>query len=67
MNFNFKHISDSARLDKKGKTHQGRIVYGASCLWGELSVGRAVHGASCSWGELSWGRVVTGQVVMGRV
>ncbi len=45
----------------------GRVVYGASCLWGELSLGRVVHGASCPWGELSMGRVVVGRVLMGRV
>jgi hypothetical protein len=60
VNFDFKHISDSARLDKKGKTHQGRIVYGARCLWGEMSMGRAVRWASCPWGELSMGRAVMG-------
>jgi hypothetical protein len=38
----------------------GRVVHGASCPWGELSLGRVVHGASCPWGELSMGRVVPG-------
>jgi hypothetical protein len=45
----------------------GRVVHGASCPWGELSLGRVVHGASCLWGELSMGRVVVGRVLMGRV
>jgi hypothetical protein len=50
----------------------GRVVRGASCLWGELSwgelsMGRVVHGASCPWGELSLGRDVLGRVLMGRV
>jgi hypothetical protein len=45
----------------------GRVVYGASCPWGELSMGRVVHGASCLWGELSMGRVVVGRFLMGRV
>jgi hypothetical protein len=25
----------------------GRVVHGASCPWGELSMGRVVYGASC--------------------
>ncbi len=43
----------------------GRVVPGASCPWGELSMGQVVpgascprasfDGASCPWGELSWG------------
>jgi hypothetical protein len=45
----------------------GRVVPGASCPWGELSLGRVVHGASCLWGELSMGWVVEGRVLMGRV
>ncbi len=28
-------------------------------------MGRVVHGASCLWGELSMGRVVVGRVVRG--
>ncbi len=46
----------------------GRVVKGASFLWGELSMGRVVHVASCPWGELSMGRVFygpMGQVVRG--
>ncbi len=49
------------------RTHQitkqptmGRVVHGASCPWGELSVGRTVRGANCPWGELSVGRIVRG-------
>ncbi len=38
----------------------GRVVHGASCPWGEMSVGRNVRGASCPWGELSVGRDVRG-------
>ncbi len=38
----------------------GRVVHGASCPWGELSMGRVFPGASCPWGELSLGRVVYG-------
>jgi hypothetical protein len=45
----------------------GRVVHGASCPWGELSLGRVVHGVSCLWGELSLGRDVVGQVLMGQV
>jgi hypothetical protein len=37
-----------------------RVVRGASCPWGEMSVGRNVHGAKCPWGEMSVGRVVRG-------
>jgi hypothetical protein len=55
-----------------------RVVRGASCPWGELSVGqvsmgRVVDGASCPWGELSMGRVVHGasclwgELFLGRV
>jgi hypothetical protein len=43
----------------------GRVVHGASCTQGELSLGQVVpgarcrgasfDGASCLWGELSWG------------
>jgi hypothetical protein len=48
-----------------GRVVMGRVVHGASCAWGKLSVGQAVigrvvHGASCPWGELSLGRVVHG-------
>jgi hypothetical protein len=43
----------------------GRVVHGASCPWGELSLGRVVHGASCPWGELSMWRVLMGRVVRG--
>jgi hypothetical protein len=39
----------------------GRVVHGASCPWGELSMGRVVHGASCLWGELSWGELSWGE------
>jgi hypothetical protein len=35
----------------------GRVVRGASCPWGELSVGRTVHGMNCSWGEFRWGKL----------
>ncbi len=45
----------------------GRVVHGASCPWGELSMGRVFPGASCPWGVLSMGRVVLGRVLMGRV
>ncbi len=51
----------------------GRVVHGASCPWGELSMERVAHGASCPWGELSMGRVVHGascpwgELSMGRV
>jgi hypothetical protein len=49
----------------------GRVVHGASCPWGELSVGRTVcggncplgrtvRGANCPWGELSVGRIARG-------
>jgi hypothetical protein len=38
----------------------GRVVHGASCPWGELSLGRIVHGANCPWGDLSVGRIVRG-------
>jgi hypothetical protein len=38
----------------------GRVVHGASCPWGELSVERNVHGASCPWGEMSVGQNVRG-------
>jgi hypothetical protein len=37
-----------------------RVVHGARCPWGELSVGRTVRGASCPWGKLSMGRTVRG-------
>ncbi len=37
-----------------------RVVHGASCPWGELSMGRAVHGASCPWRKLSMGGTVHG-------
>ncbi len=45
----------------------GRVVRGAKCPWGEMSVGRIVRGAKCPWGEMSVGRVVVGRVVLGRV
>jgi hypothetical protein len=38
----------------------GRVVHGARCPWGELSMGRVVHGASCPWGELSMGQIDCG-------
>jgi hypothetical protein len=38
----------------------GRVVRGANCPWGELSVGRTVRGANCPWGELSVGQTVRG-------
>jgi hypothetical protein len=38
----------------------GRVVRGASCPWGEMSVGRNVRGANCPWGEMSVGRDVRG-------
>ncbi len=38
----------------------GRVVHGASCPWGEMSVGRDVRGAKCPWGEVSVGRNVRG-------
>jgi hypothetical protein len=31
----------------------GRVVYRASCPWGEIVLGRVVHGASCEWGKLT--------------
>jgi hypothetical protein len=34
----------------------GRVVHGASCPCGELSLGQVVHGASGPWGKLSMGR-----------
>jgi hypothetical protein len=37
-----------------------RVVHGASCLWGEMSVGRNVRGVKCPWGEMSVGRNVRG-------
>ncbi len=43
-----------------GELSVGRTVRGANCPWGELSVGRTVHGASCPWGELYVGRAVHG-------
>jgi hypothetical protein len=43
----------------------GRVVRGANCPWGELSVGRFVRGANCPWGELSMGRIVHGATVRG--
>ncbi len=61
--------SDSARLDKTGKTRLGsytKIIvqmcacFLSSCPWGELSVGKNVRGAKCPWGELSTGRTVRG-------
>jgi hypothetical protein len=39
----------------------GRVVYRASCLWGELTVGRVVVG------PVLMGRVVVGPVLTGRV
>ncbi len=50
-----------------GKMSVGRIVHGANCPWGEMSVGRNVRGAKCPWGEMSVGRDVVGRVVLGRV
>jgi hypothetical protein len=50
-----------------GELSLGRVVPGASCPWGELSMGRVDHGASCLWGEMSMGRDVVGRVLMGRV
>ncbi len=50
-----------------GELSMVRVVHGVSCPWGELSMGRVVHGASCLWGELSMGRVVMGRVLMGQV
>jgi hypothetical protein len=38
----------------------GRVVHGANCLWGELSMGRVFRGAKCPWGELSMERTVRG-------
>jgi hypothetical protein len=57
----------------------GRVVYGATCLWGELSMGRSisigrdVDGARCSWGELStgascpWGKMSWGELRCGKL
>jgi hypothetical protein len=45
----------------------GRVVRGAKCPWGEMSVGRNVHGAKYPWGEMSVGRDVVWRVVVGRV
>jgi hypothetical protein len=38
----------------------GRVVHGARCPWGEMSVGRVVRGVSCPWGEMFVGRDVRG-------
>jgi hypothetical protein len=43
-----------------GELSVGRAVHGVKCPWGEMSVGRAVRGANCPWGELSLGRTVPG-------
>jgi hypothetical protein len=43
-----------------GELSMGRVVRGAKCLWGELSVGQDVRGAKCLWGEMSVGRNVRG-------
>jgi hypothetical protein len=50
-----------------GEMSLGRNVRGARCPWGEMSVGRNVRGAKCPWGEMSVGRDVVGRVVVGRV
>jgi hypothetical protein len=49
-------------LNHPNQTHclVGRVVHGASCPWGEMSVGQNVCGANCPWGELSMGRDVRG-------
>jgi hypothetical protein len=44
-----------------GEMSVRRIVRGANCPWGELSVGRNVRGAKCPWGEMSWGELSWGE------
>jgi hypothetical protein len=43
----------------------GRIVHGASCPWGELSVGRVVRGVKCPGGDCPWGEMSVGRNVRG--
>jgi hypothetical protein len=40
-----------------GEMSVGRNGRGAKCPWGEISVGRNVRGAKCPWGEMSWGEL----------
>jgi hypothetical protein len=59
---------DKFSMFSKGEVIHGEYypwgaLYGASCLWcelsmGELSMGRAFHGENYPWGELSMGQVV---------
>jgi hypothetical protein len=50
-----------------GEMSVGRIVRGAKCPWGEMSVGRNVRGANCPWGELSWGELSWGELSWGEL
>jgi hypothetical protein len=48
-----------------GELSMGRIVRGANCPWGKMSVGRNVRGAKCPWDEISWGELSWGELSWG--
>jgi hypothetical protein len=56
----------------------GRIVPGANCPWGKLSMGRNVRrvkcpwgenvrGAKCPWAKMSWGELLWGELSWGKL